>query len=285
MLPRITRTLYILESEVQGFEVCTVFLDSWTALTSRRREQNDIVSSALPEIAVLSNLKASPRRDDYKQIKIWTHQEYKKVVKDREEKNGIASADQTAGSKGGTRKAAGVNVRMDWIEDEEGNPISSYVAGAMRNTAKRCWTQLALEGCLPSKWSEAGQAVMEYFRLKMYEEYPYLRYCEAHWKADQIWIQTFSGFKTNSGAFASTSNSGEGDIDEGEGGGDKAQTTQVDAEPLPTNKKRKRTVDPSKVSKKRTKKTASQIPANEGNAMGGELLDLRSCMLDPLLTL
>jgi len=79
-------------------------------------------------------------------------------------------------------------------EDESGEIIPSARRGAVTRAARSFWQQKHEKGVRLDTLTNIGWDLLTDFRNTMESEFPWLRLCADHWKADQIWINHFSGW-------------------------------------------------------------------------------------------
>lgn len=74
--------------------------------------------------------------------------------------------------------------KLQFMEDEEGKPVSSERLAKMTKTAKELWNELYSTRSDPATWSTKLHSNSQYFARTMQLEYPEFRYCDGNWKAD-----------------------------------------------------------------------------------------------------
>jgi hypothetical protein len=132
---------------------------------------------------------------NFTNVRFWTKRDwssFQKVAK------GISDANCTKrGERGNARASHGENVMMQYVEDEQGNPISGDRAGEIRRAGRSLWTQLATAGVAPKTWTKADMNSSEFFKHEMRKRFPELRLCEANWKIEQIAIDYYPSWHTH----------------------------------------------------------------------------------------
>jgi len=78
------------------------------------------------------------------------------------------------------------------MEDQYGNAIPLSVRKQVVKDAKKFWQEKHNQGIHLDIFGKIGWNMREEFRAALEAEHPWLRLCENHWKADQVWINTFS---------------------------------------------------------------------------------------------
>lgn len=98
--------------------------------------------------------------------------------------------------KGDTRleQATGVPTLCQFWEDELGEIIPSARRGAVTRAAQAFWQQKHNAGVRLDTLTNIGLDLLTDFRNTMENEFPWLRLCDDHWKADQLWINHFSNW-------------------------------------------------------------------------------------------
>ncbi|EGN97444.1 hypothetical protein SERLA73DRAFT_75128 [Serpula lacrymans var. lacrymans S7.3] len=86
---------------------------------------------------------------------------------------------------------------MRYVEDSDGTIINGHKATEIQKIAHSIWVELANMGKAPKTWMGAGREVLDYYRSKLYQKVPQLRYCELDWKANQIAIDNYPSWYSN----------------------------------------------------------------------------------------
>ena len=77
------------------------------------------------------------------------------------------------------------------MEDENGHPISKSQQDAARYRARLFWNELLKRGKAPPTGQKVDLQVRDEFVFVMEENFLWLRYCENHWKCDQLWANHY----------------------------------------------------------------------------------------------
>ena len=117
-------------------------------------------------------------RNDYPHVKFWTRKEWAGYTS-----NEIATTDRPRGK---VRSSQGINVTMQYVEGENGEPVDGHVATEIRRYARSIWVHIANTYGAPQKWGDAGVKVSQIYRQHMCTRFPILQFCELDWKADLI---------------------------------------------------------------------------------------------------
>ncbi|KAJ7649624.1 hypothetical protein FB45DRAFT_1017102 [Roridomyces roridus] len=127
---------------------------------------------------------------DYPLVQYWQKGKYNDVIGKKKGVTQVDAADVpkiTAAS-------------FHFAEDAMGTPPTLETVAAIKATAASVMHDLAKAALLhDSGWSTMGQNVKERFREAMEKEYPDLRLCHGHWKADRIGTQQYSSWKASHG--------------------------------------------------------------------------------------
>jgi hypothetical protein len=162
--------------------------------TAKTQHRNDEISGAIGSSAVLSDQLSSAKppplsQDDYPLVKYWEKKAWKSVSGTRKDTSEVQT---TTSSRGGTRSSKGENVMMLYIEDANGLPVDGNIASDMRDFARCIWRSLYERGLAPSTWGQATMQVRDEFCREMEREYPVLRFCDNHWKANALATAIYS---------------------------------------------------------------------------------------------
>jgi hypothetical protein len=74
--------------------------------------------------------------------------------------------------------------KLQFMEDEDGKPVSTERLAKMTKTAKELWNELYSTRSDPATWSKKLHSNSQYFARSMQSEYSEFRYCDGNWKAD-----------------------------------------------------------------------------------------------------
>ena len=97
--------------------------------------------------------------------------------------------------RGQGRSRAGINVSMRYIQDKDGKVINGHRARDIRNHARAIFVGFAIQGKQILSWGDADAGSRRNFYNEMALRFEELQYCDLDWKAEQIGIDTFSGWK------------------------------------------------------------------------------------------
>jgi hypothetical protein len=218
------------------------FADSQAA-NMKRGDDND--SAIMDSSGSLSKQNSSAKppplsQVDYPLVKFWERKVWKSVANNRKDTSEVQTK---GGSRGGTRSSKGENVMMLYIEDANGMPVDGNIASAIRELARSIWRSLYERGIAPETWGQATKEVREEYCREMESEYPVLRLCNNHWKANTIataiysqWYRTYdkkmkprTDNNTSSEGDSSDDNNSENDTGNGSDGPPrkKARTTTI----------------------------------------------------------
>lgn len=129
-----------------------------------------------------------------------------------------------------------------FIEDAAGNPVSKSKMQAVRNHANAYFAYLWNNKRGPKDWSHTTWHVWINFVWKLEEEFEFLRYCDQHWKSEQIFMNYYpqyrsSRIKNDTGKRKGRGDSEGGDTNEENPNGSKCprvgEPTPPPTQPLP----------------------------------------------------
>ena len=125
----------------------------------------------------------NPDRADYgDRLNHWTPTKYNM---DRHKKRGT-----TSGNNSPTKAKSPVT--SEFMEDEFGNIFPPSKRREVSKDAKAFWQWKHQEKVRLDKLPNIDWELRDEFRSTIEAAHPWLRLCEGHWKADQIWINNFS---------------------------------------------------------------------------------------------
>lgn len=119
---------------------------------------------------------SSLHQRDYPHVRFWTATSYR-----NREKNGF----------GKHTLAANESWTTMYLEDQNGKQADSGLRSSLNTFACGWWTAQDNAGKPPRIYSETDIATLQTFRHNLELEFPLLRLCDHHWKADEVWKQVF----------------------------------------------------------------------------------------------
>lgn len=136
------------------------------------------------------------KQKDFPHVKHWTPRDFgarRKGVKEEDEDSldihGATSGSSTESSKQSGKKGS---TSSCFMEDEEGEAIPKHTRDAARSKAKGFWIEILAKGIAPPSYGKAGINMKNEYITLMENAFPWLRYCENHWKSEQIWRNGYS---------------------------------------------------------------------------------------------
>lgn len=111
------------------------------------------------------------RQEDYPHVRFWTARPYhvfNAAKKEANENEGISLSKL----RGGSRLALDINVKMMYLEDENGVSVTGSRAQLTRNVAYGIWNELLALGLLPEKWGSARNDVLLQFYSELGAQVP-----------------------------------------------------------------------------------------------------------------
>jgi hypothetical protein len=129
--------------------------------------------------AVEAAIPFHPRREDYPLVKHWTSGIWKSM---RHPKKGTKP-----------ERGEDPTLCLFW-EDALGQVISLDRRRSVLRTLRTFWQGTHNKGVPVNTLTNIGLGLLQEYRTFMENEYPWLRLCEDHWKADQIWINNFTAW-------------------------------------------------------------------------------------------
>jgi hypothetical protein len=120
-------------------------------------------------------------RAQYKNITFWGPDEYQVYRKGGKRGGENILADKPTSS-----------ILSIYMEDENGNQIPEKKKKVVRNMAKGFFEELLKNGNAPGTWGNATLSIRHTFINTLETEFYFLRFCEGHWKANQIATNHYS---------------------------------------------------------------------------------------------
>lgn len=91
-----------------------------------------------------------------------------------------------------------IKKKFRFLQDHDGALISNQRLAAMSTEARGIFEEMVIEKAAPLKWASKVTAKQRHcFCVRMQAKFKELRYCEDGWKANQLAILLYPGFKQN----------------------------------------------------------------------------------------
>lgn len=162
------------------------------------------------------------KREDYPNITYWFRHEYFSALAedkitsvddapvqgaehaeaDDDDDDGTGVHEQSSGAskskRGKGRASLGQNVKMRYLQHENGNVIDGWRASDIRRYARSIFVGFALQGKVFQSWVEGVDAASRtsYYR-DMVARFPEVGLCELDWKSEQIASENYSQWRSN----------------------------------------------------------------------------------------
>jgi len=118
-------------------------------------------------------------RSNFPLVKFWTREEWNAYNSARKD----ASSAEVDNPRGGP---------TDYIEEEDGTPVSSATITEIRLLARSIWIGAFEQGKAPKTWGDASKELRDEYFYEMESHWGVLRYCQNHWKADTLATLAYS---------------------------------------------------------------------------------------------
>ena len=166
-------------------------LPSNIAKTLENIKTSPSVSSESPFVEVKTQITPLPQLNQtmFPKVEHWGSAAYRTLRKKSKQKEEGGEGSESDKIPGG--------VYSCYMEDENGNPIPDTERDAARTRARTFWWKLHHRGLAPPKSGEIDADIAGEYVAFMEEGYPWLRYCNNHWKSMQIWRNHYSSWHTD----------------------------------------------------------------------------------------
>ena len=130
-------------------------------------------------------------RSEYPNVVLWDEEVWKELkrkgkVKDEDDEDEDNNPNPRTSMKM-TRPNAGASTTSCYMEDENGKQQPRSTKDAARAAARGFWIKLLQDNKAPTHFGAMDLSLRHEYISLMEREYPWLRYCDNHWKAQQIW--------------------------------------------------------------------------------------------------
>ncbi|KJA24701.1 hypothetical protein HYPSUDRAFT_200266 [Hypholoma sublateritium FD-334 SS-4] len=160
------------------------------------------------------------KRENYPMVTYWYRHEYQSALADgkitsvddaplypneaddNDDEDGATVPEQSGGvvkgKRGKGRASQGQNVKMRYLQHENGDVIDGWRASDIRRFARSIFVGFALQGKLFHSWVEGVDAASRTcFYRDMVARFPELGLCELDWKSEQIASEIYSQWRSN----------------------------------------------------------------------------------------
>ena len=119
---------------------------------------------------------------DFPKVKFWFVSGCRKF--------GMAEKDSQADTEGWDKKKESIPSR--YMEDENGNPVPEERGNAARARAQAFFELILEHGRAPVAWGSVAADIRDELYYILETEFPFLRYCQGHWKSFRIATNSYS---------------------------------------------------------------------------------------------
>jgi hypothetical protein len=173
------------------------------------------MSSPLGLNVTTPHIPAAPllREEDYPNVSYWTREKWTAREKDN---NGISNGGKT-GERGGSKLARGINISMQYVEDENGLVIDGFCVKMILSASHQLFFQLREVKRHPKTWGAAGTETLWAYCEEMEQKFPELALCADSWKSKYIATQNYpSWYNSHSKVTVKAERSDDDDIEMGQ---------------------------------------------------------------------
>jgi hypothetical protein len=152
---------------------------------------------------ILAKSKLLPRLEHalFNNIVHWHPHDYRKLRRTTRtsKKTGLDELDESGAESGSNEpKKKDTATLSCFLKDRNGDPISETEKKAILSMASGFWQYLQENDRAPKSFRKANLEIKLQWQMLMESNFECLRYCDSHWKVDQIWINHYpSWLKTN----------------------------------------------------------------------------------------
>lgn len=230
------------------------------ALASTGATPSAAPGSPSSTFAAQVKLLPQPDRKGFPKVVHWDRAIYKRLRK-KTRKDGRSDDDDDDDENGGDDPqivearatavhaelaAKKISITSCYMEDENGEQISECNKTAARSRARKFWTKVSRNGGTPpTSLGKADTDVRDAFVACMEDAFPWLRFCENHWKAEQIWINHYGSWLVSmkKSAGGGVAVKAEANVDDGSGEDDQKKAPKRPQEGGETSKSKRPRVD------------------------------------------
>ena len=89
------------------------------------------------------------------------------------------------------------SILSSYMEDENGVDLPESTKEAVREEARNFFQLLLENNRAPAVWGDAAINIKNEYLYCMETQYPFLRFCQDHWKAKQVATNSYSQWQSN----------------------------------------------------------------------------------------
>ncbi|PPQ82248.1 hypothetical protein CVT26_008927 [Gymnopilus dilepis] len=134
-------------------------------------------------------------REDFKLVDIWTREDWASHPKNPVNQNTDASLSKSKKKK--KLKKDDPCPTLLFVQSITGESINCGRGSDLRREARSLFEDFARKGMMSEKFLKMSQEALYCYRKTLYDNFPELRYCEGHWKAEALGILTYPSWKKN----------------------------------------------------------------------------------------
>jgi hypothetical protein len=142
----------------------------------------------------------NPSQKDFPDLRFWFKRDYTKVANTKKLNDGITGLNQGARPRGRVRLVSeNENVMNDFIELEDGTIVDGTTAENIRARfrdifAEQKKTVERMQETMPESWGQASVTFKKFLIKEVYEQFPYMRWCDNDWKVHFLATRVYSNW-------------------------------------------------------------------------------------------
>jgi hypothetical protein len=132
---------------------------------------------------------------DFPNVSFWTREKWTT----RERANNNVSNGERTGERGGGKMAKGINISMQYVEDQHGTVVDGFRVKAILGASHQLFFQLRALDKHPKTWGAAGTETLRAYCQEMEHQFPELALCADNWKSKYIATQNYPSWYNSHG--------------------------------------------------------------------------------------
>ena len=128
---------------------------------------------------------------DFPNVKNWYQKDYNSKQKTGKQDRTTDSEDEDDSDKPKT------SILSSYMVDENGNQMPEHKKMATRNVAREFFHKILMKKRAPDTWSRIPTDCKYELFYRLETKSPFLRYCDDHWKANMVAINSYSQWRKN----------------------------------------------------------------------------------------
>jgi hypothetical protein len=150
-------------------------------------------------MAADTNATVDATQQNFPKMCFWFKRDYMKFTQTKKSNDGITGLNQGTKPRGRVRLQENENVMNDFVELEDGTIVDGTTAESIRAHfrdvfAEQKTTVERMQETMPESWGQASVTFKRFLIREVYEQFPYMRWCDNDWKVHFLATRVYSNW-------------------------------------------------------------------------------------------